>query len=80
MAGQFIDLLQIPAFLCRQTDLLQAAAETGRAVNVKKVSFLPHGREKHCGEAGEVWLETIFSLPNAAPLLAITISLPISAH
>lgn len=35
-----VDLLQIPAFLCRQTDLLQAAAETGRAVNVKKGQFL----------------------------------------
>ena len=35
-----IDLLQIPAFLCRQTDLLEAAAKTGRAVNVKKGQFL----------------------------------------
>src|SRR5207248_6125159 len=34
VAGEFIDLLQIPAFLCRQTDLLRAAAATGRAVNV----------------------------------------------
>src|SRR5437868_4284250 len=40
MAGEFIDLLQIPAFLCRQTDLLRAAAETGRPVNVKKGQFL----------------------------------------
>lgn len=39
-AGQAIDLLQIPAFLCRQTDLLIAAASTGRAVNVKKGQFL----------------------------------------
>ena len=39
-AGQFIDLLQIPAFLSRQTDLIRAAAETGRAVNVKKGQFL----------------------------------------
>ena len=39
-AGQFVDLLQIPAFLCRQTDLIRAAAETGRAVNVKKGQFL----------------------------------------
>lgn len=39
-AGQFIDLLQIPAFLCRQTDLIQAAASTGKAVNVKKGQFL----------------------------------------
>jgi 2-dehydro-3-deoxyphosphooctonate aldolase (KDO 8-P synthase) len=35
-----VDILQIPAFLCRQTDLLLAAAETGRAVNVKKGPFL----------------------------------------
>jgi 2-dehydro-3-deoxyphosphooctonate aldolase (KDO 8-P synthase) len=40
IAGKAIDLLQIPAFLCRQTDLLRAAAETGRAINVKKGQFL----------------------------------------
>lgn len=40
MAAPFIDLLQIPAFLCRQTDLLIAAAETGKVVNVKKGQFL----------------------------------------
>ena len=40
LAGDMIDLLQIPAFLCRQTDLLQAAAQTKRAVNVKKGQFL----------------------------------------
>ncbi len=40
VAGECIDLLQIPAFLCRQTDLLRAAAQTGRAVNVKKGQFL----------------------------------------
>lgn len=39
-AAEWIDLLQIPAFLCRQTDLIKAAAETGRAVNVKKGQFL----------------------------------------
>jgi 2-dehydro-3-deoxyphosphooctonate aldolase (KDO 8-P synthase) len=39
-AAEWIDLLQIPAFLSRQTDLLRAAAETGRAVNVKKGQFL----------------------------------------
>ncbi|MDE2127825.1 MAG: 3-deoxy-8-phosphooctulonate synthase [Armatimonadetes bacterium] len=38
--GEVCDLLQIPAFLCRQTDLLVAAAETGRAVNIKKGQFL----------------------------------------
>ena len=40
IAGRHIDVLQIPAFLCRQTDLLQAAADTGRVVNVKKGQFL----------------------------------------
>lgn len=40
MAAQYIDILQIPAFLCRQTDLLIAAAETGKIVNVKKGQFL----------------------------------------
>ena len=38
--GEAVDVLQIPAFLCRQTDLLVAAAETGRAINVKKGQFL----------------------------------------
>ncbi len=38
--AQAVDILQIPAFLCRQTDLLMAAAQTGRAVNVKKGQFL----------------------------------------
>ena len=39
-AGQVVDVLQIPAFLCRQTDLLVAAAKTGRTVNIKKAQFL----------------------------------------
>lgn len=40
MAAQYVDVLQIPAFLCRQTDLLIAAAQTGKVVNVKKGQFL----------------------------------------
>ncbi len=40
MAAPFVDVLQIPAFLCRQTDLLVAAAKTGRMVNIKKGQFL----------------------------------------
>lgn len=40
IAAQYIDVLQIPAFLCRQTDLLEAAAHTGKVVNVKKGQFL----------------------------------------
>lgn len=42
-AGEAVDVLQIPAFLCRQTDLLVAAARTGRVVNVKKGQFLSPG-------------------------------------
>ena len=38
--GEVVDVLQIPAFLCRQTDLLVAAAKTGRVINVKKAQFL----------------------------------------
>ncbi len=40
MAAEYVDILQIPAFLCRQTDLLVAAARTGRFVNIKKGQFL----------------------------------------
>lgn len=40
MAAEYVDMLQIPAFLCRQTDLLLAAADTGKFVNVKKGQFL----------------------------------------
>lgn len=40
LAAQYIDVLQIPAFLCRQTDLLAAAAQTGKVVNIKKGQFL----------------------------------------
>lgn len=40
IAAQYVDILQIPAFLCRQTDLLVAAARTGRTINIKKGQFL----------------------------------------
>ena len=51
-AAKTIDVLQIPAFLCRQTDLLVAAAKSGRAVNVKKGQFLaPDDVEQHCRQA-----------------------------
>jgi 2-dehydro-3-deoxyphosphooctonate aldolase (KDO 8-P synthase) len=40
MAAAYVDILQIPAFLCRQTDLLEAAAKTGKIVNIKKGQFL----------------------------------------
>jgi 2-dehydro-3-deoxyphosphooctonate aldolase (KDO 8-P synthase) len=55
-AAEIVDVLQIPAFLCRQTDLLVAAAETGRAVNVKKGQFLAPWDMKNavakCEQAG----------------------------
>jgi len=61
-AGQVCDVLQIPAFLCRQTDLLVAAAKTGRIVNIKKAQFLsgrdmryPVEKAQDSG-AKEVWL------------------------
>ena len=60
--GQVVDVLQIPAFLCRQTDLLVAAAKTGKVVNVKKAQFLSGEDMRYpvekCREAGaaEVWL------------------------
>lgn len=56
-AAQVADVLQIPAFLCRQTDLLQAAGETGKVVNIKKGQFLAaedmaFARDKTKGAAG----------------------------
>lgn len=60
--GQVVDVIQIPAFLCRQTDLLVAAAKTGKTVNVKKAQFLsgqdmkyPVEKARESG-AAEVWL------------------------
>lgn len=60
--GQVCDVIQIPAFLCRQTDLLLAAAKTGKTVNIKKAQFLS-GRDMRYpvekaldGGASEVWL------------------------
>ncbi|MDE6158934.1 MAG: 3-deoxy-8-phosphooctulonate synthase [Bacteroidaceae bacterium] len=61
-AGEVVDVLQIPAFLCRQTDLLVAAARTGRVVNIKKAQFLSGEDMRYpvekCREAGakDVWL------------------------
>jgi 2-dehydro-3-deoxyphosphooctonate aldolase (KDO 8-P synthase) len=48
--GEAVDVLQIPAFLCRQTDLLVAAAETGRAINVKKGQFVAPWDMRHAVE------------------------------
>lgn len=62
MAAEYVDILQVPAFLCRQTDILLAAAETGKVVNVKKGQFLSPEAMIHAvnkiKEAGndKVWL------------------------
>lgn len=50
IAEEYIDILQIPAFLCRQTDLLEAAAQTGKIVNVKKGQFLSGPSMKFAAE------------------------------
>ena len=47
MASHYVDVLQIPAFLCRQTSLLEAAARTGKVVNIKKGQFLSPEAMKH---------------------------------
>lgn len=47
MAAEYVDVLQIPAFLCRQTDLIAAAARTGRIVNIKKGQFLSASGMEH---------------------------------
>jgi 2-dehydro-3-deoxyphosphooctonate aldolase (KDO 8-P synthase) len=61
-AAQFVDVLQIPAFLCRQTDLLIAAAETGKIVNVKKGQFVS-------GEAMKFAVDKIKNASNNKVLL-----------
>ena len=50
MAAEYVDMLQIPAFLCRQTDLLTAAARTGKAVNIKKGQFLSPAAMRYAAE------------------------------
>ena len=47
IAAQYVDILQIPAFLCRQTDLVVAAAKTGKVINIKKGQFLAPWDMKH---------------------------------
>ena len=49
-AAEICDILQIPAFLCRQTDLLVAAAKTGKCINIKKAQFLAPWDMKNCVE------------------------------
>lgn len=87
-AGEVCDVLQIPAFLCRQTDLLVAAAKTGKTVNIKKAQFLsgmdmryPVEKAMEAG-AKEVWLtergnmygynNLVVDFRNIADMLVIT--------
>lgn len=60
--GEVVDVIQIPAFLCRQTDLVVAAAKTGKVVNIKKAQFLsgpdmqyPYEKAREAG-AADIWL------------------------
>ncbi|RRB04336.1 3-deoxy-8-phosphooctulonate synthase [Larkinella rosea] len=63
MAAHYVDVLQIPAFLCRQTDMLTAAAETGKVVNIKKGQFMS-------GDSMAFAVEKVKSVnPNAAVFL-----------
>lgn len=87
-AGEVCDVLQIPAFLCRQTDLLVAAAKTGKTINIKKAQFLSGMDMKHPVEkaleagAKEVWLtergnmfgynNLVVDFRNIADMLTIT--------
>ncbi|MFA6830690.1 MAG: 3-deoxy-8-phosphooctulonate synthase [Bacteroidaceae bacterium] len=50
MAAEYVDILQIPAFLCRQTDLLIAAAKTGKIINIKKGQFLSPAAMEFAGQ------------------------------
>jgi 2-dehydro-3-deoxyphosphooctonate aldolase (KDO 8-P synthase) len=90
--AEVVDVLQIPAFLCRQTDLLIAAAETGRVVNVKKGQFLAPGDMANvvakitgAGNAGVLVTErgvsfgynTLISDMRSLPILARTTGAPV---
>ncbi len=61
MAAEYVDVLQIPAFLCRQTDMLTAAAQTGKVVNIKKGQFMS-------GESMGFAVEKVQSVNPAAPI------------
>ncbi|AVO45200.1 3-deoxy-8-phosphooctulonate synthase [Phreatobacter cathodiphilus] len=90
--GEVVDILQIPAFLCRQTDLLVAAAETGRVVNVKKGQFLAPwdmanvaAKVREAGNPGVMVTErgvsfgynTLVSDMRALPIMAETTGAPV---
>lgn len=62
IAAQYVDVLQIPAFLCRQTELIEAAAKTGKAVNIKKGQFMS-------GEAMKFAVEKVLASGNQLAML-----------
>jgi 2-dehydro-3-deoxyphosphooctonate aldolase (KDO 8-P synthase) len=85
LLGEVVDILQIPAFLCRQTDLILAAAETGRALNIKKGQFLApwdmrnviekavstgNGRVLACERGTSFGYNTLVSDMRALPIMA----------
>jgi len=87
IAGDGVDVLQIPAFLCRQTDLLVAAAKTGKAINVKKGQFLApwdmvhvaakiadHGNDRImlCERGASFGYNTLVSDMRSLPIMART--------
>ena len=59
MAAEYVDVLQIPAFLVRQTDFVVAAAETGKVVNLKKGQFMSPEVYETCCKKGEGFRESI---------------------
>ena len=92
VAAEFVDVLQIPAFLCRQTDLLVAAAATGRAINVKKGQFLAPWDMKNvaakiidsgnrnvllCERGASFGYNTLVSDMRALPIMAADTGLPV---
>ena len=85
-AGEVVDVLQIPAFLCRQTDLLVEAAKTGCIVNIKKAQFLSGDDMRFpvekCREAGanEVWLTERGNMFGYNNLVVDFRNLPIMKH
>ena len=60
IVAEVVDVLQIPAFLCRQTDLLIAAGETGKTINIKKGQFLSPEKMEHAVEKIKALAITIF--------------------
>jgi len=81
IAGEVVDILQIPAFLCRQTDLIEAAAATGRIINLKKGQFLSPGEMGQVAEkARRAGAKKKILLTSAARRSATTISSPICAR